>query len=375
MSASPAEDTLPWPPRPEDLRRLYIDEHPSAAKIAARYGLKYASPKTAESTVLYHLKKNGISRRDKAEHIRRVTEEMVDGWVKRYETGESLKQIGGDEFSPVTVFLHLRKRGVHLRDKVEAQIEAVTKFPRTPFRGDIFEKSYILAFVWGDCSVEIHGRAVRVRSGTTHPEFVNLFKSIFGQYGHVRVYPKLAKVTPAEWNLEVDLHGSFEFLHEKNAKRIPEILGSRDTLPNFLAGFSDAEGSIYFHQDQGNFNFSISNTNADILRRIQELLTAEGYNPKLKRSRSRVVSPLGIAFEIWSLGFYRPDEVKKLLTMLPLRHVEKVTKARLALAFMNSESALSAEGFPEGWREYLAKVEKEVDAFIQDALLALREKE
>ena len=82
---------LEWPPTVEDLRRMYLDERLSAGKIAARYGLKYASPKTAESTILYHLKRNGIPRRDKTEHIRRVTEEMVDEWVKRYEVGESLK--------------------------------------------------------------------------------------------------------------------------------------------------------------------------------------------------------------------------------------------------------------------------------------------
>ena len=73
--------TLAWPPKREDLERLYSGEKLSAAKIAEAYGLKYRSPKVAESTILYHLKKNGIQRRDRAEHIRKVTEEMVDGWV------------------------------------------------------------------------------------------------------------------------------------------------------------------------------------------------------------------------------------------------------------------------------------------------------
>ena len=59
----------------------------------------------------------------------------MDAWVKRYESGESVKQIAGGEFSPVTVFHHLRKRGVKLRDKVEAQIEAVTKHERKSFSG------------------------------------------------------------------------------------------------------------------------------------------------------------------------------------------------------------------------------------------------
>ncbi len=55
---------LSWPPSAEDLARLYLEQKLSASKIAKAYGLKYASAKTAESTILYHLKRNGISRRD-----------------------------------------------------------------------------------------------------------------------------------------------------------------------------------------------------------------------------------------------------------------------------------------------------------------------
>src|SRR5580658_9094520 len=123
---------LRWPPRKEDLERMYVGERLSAMKISNLYGLNYPNPKSGEAMILYHLKRQGISRRDCAEHVRKVTEEMVEGWVKRYEAGESLKQIAANEFSPVTVFLHLRKRGLQLRDKVEAQIEAVTKHARKP---------------------------------------------------------------------------------------------------------------------------------------------------------------------------------------------------------------------------------------------------
>src|SRR6266480_7477217 len=123
---------LVWPPLKGDLERLYLQQKLSASKIATLYGLNYASAKTAESTVLYHLKRNGITRRDPAAHVRKITETMVDEWVVRYQIGESLKQIAGDAVSPVTVFNHLHGRGLKLRDKVEAQIEAVTRFQKTP---------------------------------------------------------------------------------------------------------------------------------------------------------------------------------------------------------------------------------------------------
>jgi hypothetical protein len=75
---------LVWPPLKLDLGRLCLQKL-SASKIAIVYGLKYASAKTAESTLLYHLKRNGIIRRDPAAHIRKVTETMVDEWVVRYQ--------------------------------------------------------------------------------------------------------------------------------------------------------------------------------------------------------------------------------------------------------------------------------------------------
>jgi hypothetical protein len=178
-----ASGRLAWPPLAEDLRRLYVDQGLSASRIAAAYGLKYASPKTAESTILYHLKRNGIARRDAAAHIRKVTEKMVDEWVVRYQSGESLKQIAGDGVVSVIVFNHLRRRGLQLRDKVEAQIEAVTKFKKLSFDGDAADRAYLLGFIRGDLAVSWHGRAVRAKTSSTHPAMIELVVSLLLPYG------------------------------------------------------------------------------------------------------------------------------------------------------------------------------------------------
>ncbi len=364
---------LVWPPTKEDLERLYVQEHLSAMKISKLYGLKYPNPKSGEVMILHYLNKWEIKRRDPAEHSRKGTKEVVDEWVRRYEAGESLKDIAGKQVNHVTVYNHLHKRGIKLRDKVEAQIKAVTKFQRMPFKGSVSDRTYLLGFVWGDCSAEKHGRAVRVRSGTTHPEFVELFKSLFGRYGHIRMYPKLAKITPAEWNLQVDLDGSFEFLLEKNIRPIPEKFGDRKTLMSFLAGFTDAEGSIYFHRNShsSGFEVQISNSNLDLLRRIQDELVNMDYHPRLYVNiRTLSLEPL-VKSEVWKLSFFRSDEVNELLVELPLRHNEKVTKARLALAFMNSERTLDSSGTPPGWNEYIAEIKQSCQAFIHEAVQAL----
>jgi len=51
-----------WPPKKEDLERLYLGERLSAMKIANVYGLRCKNPKVAESTVLYHLRMPVIRR-------------------------------------------------------------------------------------------------------------------------------------------------------------------------------------------------------------------------------------------------------------------------------------------------------------------------
>ena len=280
---------LSWPPTKEDLERLYLKEHLSAMKISDLYGLVYPNPKSGEAMILYHLKRKGISRRDCADHIRKVTEDMVNEWVKRYEAGESLKKIAANEFSPVTVFMHLKKRGVQLRDKVDAQIEAVTKHHRKPFAGNESNREYLLGFVWGDCAAERHGRGVRIKTGTTHPEFVNLFRELFASHGNVRSYPKRARIVPAEMNLEIDLDGSFEFLLMKKViGHLPNLTNPSTTL-NFVAGFFDAEGCITFHRKEpySDFEVQISNSDGDLLSRIRAALQTQGYHPTLYKSTNR----------------------------------------------------------------------------------------
>jgi hypothetical protein len=367
-------EELVWPPKKEDLLRLYVDQKLSAAKIANAYGLKNANPKSAETLVLYYLRKYGIKRRGRAEHIRKVTEKMVDEWVARYQAGESLRQIANGELTGVTVWSHLRKRGVTLRDKVEAQIKTVTKHERKPFAGDRLEKFYLLGFVMGDCSSEKHGRGVRVRTGTTHPALVELFVSLFGSYGHVRKYAKTTKLAAAELNLEVDLDGSFEFLLLKNIDWLRVLPSDSAESLSFFAGFFDAEGSIYFHRKRYSpgFELSITNKNEDLLRKLQKRLKLLDYHPKLyytvQRPARLSTHPEG---EIWKLSFHRRQEVRRLLIELPLRHREKRTKAKLAVSFISSNSILGADGVPEGWTEYASSIDKESSAFVDELVTNL----
>jgi len=357
-------ETLSWPPRKEDLQRFYLEQHLSAMKIAQAYGLKYASPKTAESTVLYHLKRNGIRRRDTAEHIRKVTPQLADEWVRRYESGESLKQIAAGEIDAVTVWNHLRDRGVQLRDKVDAQIKTVTKYERKPFAGDNLEKCYLMGLRYGDLDVVRHGRAIRVRLSTTHPAMADLFISSFSRYGHVQKYPRTDQLAGHEWTLECDLDVSFEFLLAK-----PSVEDLRHLPPtqldSFLAGFFDAEGTVYVHKkyERDSPELQVTNTDLPLLRLMQESFSAKGIHSVIQHSfqaANRI--PHTNASEIRKLAIWRLVDVRSALESLALRHEEKVRKSKLILSLLSNVT--QADEFQLQWRELTDSIKEGRSEFV-----------
>jgi hypothetical protein len=364
---------LEWPPKKEDLERLYIHEHLSAMKISKLYGLKYPNPKSGEAMILHYLKKWGIKRRDPAEHSRKGTKEVVDEWVRRYEAGESLTDIAGEQVSPVTVFNHLHKRGVKLRDKVEAQIEAVTKHPKKPFNGDPKLRAYMIGIAKGDYWVTTHGRAIRVRLGTTHPAMARLFRDLFEQYGPIYEYPKRTLVTEFEWCLDCDLDRSFEFLANQERLMV-DIFSSKELFFSFLAGFFDAEGSIYYHKKHGigAFEFSLGNTNQKILEDIRRKLSEFGFSVFLKQEKQtperinrgrNIVSTM----PMWRLLMWRFNDVRNIMNQLPLKHSEKVARVQIALELKQRAEPEERKTIISRWELLRLQIEKDVIDYIEEA--------
>jgi hypothetical protein len=319
------EEKLVWPPLAEDLKRLYLDQKLSASKIATVYGLKYVSAKTAESTILYHLKRNGIARRDPAAHVRKVSDSMVDDWMARYQKGESLKQIAGTSVTAVTVFNHLHKRGLGLRDKVEAQIKAVTRFQKAPFDGNEEDKAYLLGLARGDLNVARHGRAIRVKTSSTHPAMIDLVASLFIPYGPIRVYPYHSRLVGYEWTIETELDQTFRFLLDGKLGT-PRIRSSRVVRIAYLAGLFDAEGSLWL---RGNRRFeprmSFTNTDLGLLNWVRDSLDKMGFHPYLGLPNVDGVRQI----QMW-----RVEEVLKLVRILPVRHPEKKSKDQTFVGFL-----------------------------------------
>ena len=376
--ASPYE--LGWPPSQEDLRRLYTDQRLSASKIAKVYGLKYASPKTAESTILHHLKKNGISRRDPAAHVRKVNEMMVDDWVARYQKGESLKQIAGEAVDPVTVFYHLHKRGLKLRERIEAQTKAVTIHSKKPFQASAEDRAYLAGVTAGDFWAGKHGRAVRIRLGTTHPAMSRLFHELFGTHGPIYEYPKADRLARYEWILDCDLDSSFEFL--LSAKRNPpQFVTDERTFWSFFAGFFDAEGSIHYHRKdrRGAFEMTLTNSNLKILQEIAAKLRAYGVmsgTRKVRVNRAKAIES-GItnpAEFMWKLIVWRYQDVNHLLDRVPFRHNEKSAKAAIAIRLAFREKPGNRAALLEEWRLLLRKIDDDCKSYVEKAKRTIESK-
>src|SRR3989442_12904751 len=115
MATQPKQDesngtaNLRWPPNKGDLEHLYLEERHSAQEIARLYE---AVP---SGRIFYLLKKYGIPRRSAGDAARKTTDGLVDEWERRYQDGETARQIAGDSFSENTVLYQLHKRGIIVR--------------------------------------------------------------------------------------------------------------------------------------------------------------------------------------------------------------------------------------------------------------------
>ncbi|MBI4772478.1 MAG: LAGLIDADG family homing endonuclease [Chloroflexi bacterium] len=164
----------------------------------------------------------------------------------------------------------MEKYGLHRRPP-----ETELRYPRHDFSGDLVEKAYLIGFRAGDLHVRIrterNSQTIEVGCGTTKQAQVELLHSLFDRYG--RVYSH-APTRSGQMHVEAYLNRSFEFLLTK-PDRIPDWIRERDEcFWAFLAGYTDAEGSIAVYRNRA--RFVIASYDAGILRDLQAGLVARG---------------------------------------------------------------------------------------------------
>ena len=241
------------------LERLYIQNHLSTYDIAKKIG---CDPKT----VYYWLKNYNIPPRP-----RKTIPISKNVLVGLYKSGFSLKDIGKRfDCTPAAVLRKFRKYSIRTRFPWEAN----RIHPRNNFSGDPQEKAYLIGFRIGDLGVKqaTSYSSIIVKSNTTHLVQVKLLKKLFSKYGPVWV--SQPKNSPYVHYFTTSLNNSFSFLIPKYSLIPNWIIKSKKLILSFLAGYTDAEGSIRIYT--GRASFRIGSYDKGILNQIHELLLSWG---------------------------------------------------------------------------------------------------
>lgn len=236
------------------LKNWYIDQHLSTYDIAEKLG---CDPKT----VFYWLRKYNIHTRPKK--VVPITKEEL---ARLYNLKLSLKEIGKRiDCSPSAVLRKFRKFGINTRFPWETNMI----HPRINFSNNLEEKAYLIGFRIGDLGVKQASinSSIIVKSNTTHITQVTLLRNLFAKYGPVWVsQSKSSKV----FHFSTSLNNSFSFLIPKHSLTPGWILKSKKLFLAFLAGYTDAEGSIGIYSKRARFR--IGSYDKDILNQIHTTL-------------------------------------------------------------------------------------------------------
>lgn len=183
-------------------------------------------------------------------------------------------------------FLALRGTGRPGPPFEEARLKAIKekkrKYRRRPFSGADEEKAYLIGLRHGDLSVcRPFGDAIRVSTSTIHPAMANLFRELFETYGYVYQHPRFKRDTQSyEWNLEVILDSSFDFLLEDREAGWRWVSRNKRRILAYLAGLVDAEGCISIYRDKRNTALLIAfyNTDLRLISLVAKLIRALSYH-------------------------------------------------------------------------------------------------
>ncbi len=253
------------------MKNLYLKKNFSARKIAVLCDCSTA-------TVIKKLRNSNVSIRSPYKSLDVSDNILIDLYVNKkmstWKIGDMLK------VSRSAIHRKLRKLG-QIRSRSQAHII----HSRKSFDGGLREKAYLVGFTLGDLRVRKfykNSETIFVDSGSTKIEQVDLFKSLFEKYGKVWIGKPTSK---GRIQTQVLLDMSFSFLLDCEKEFYSWINGNREYFIAFLAGFTDAEGSIFLRKDK-NPTFSIGNYNRSLLEKIRENLMEMGLEiNKIKQDR------------------------------------------------------------------------------------------
>lgn len=256
----------------KELEEFYIERKLSTYKIAKLYN---CDPKT----IYYKLKGFGIRIRPR----KKIKISKIKLKNLYFNKSLSLAAIGRlYNYSQVSILNKMEKYGFSRRKTWETN----EKHPKYNFRGSPLEKSYLLGFRAGDLGVRQTSQRtgnIQVGCSSTKSAQIQLIKNLFRNYGPIWISKPNNKGVQS---IDTLLNSSFSFLIPKKDKIYKWILEDKNCFSAYLAGYTDAEGSIGVYD--GRARFRIGSYDIGILKNITSKLVNQGI-----RAILRLESPVG----------------------------------------------------------------------------------
>lgn len=274
---------------------------------------------------------------------RRIDEEIERQTIELYRQGLS-KRIVGEELGISQWNVH--KILVRTNEPRRSLSEALMRYPKTDFSGDLAEKARIIGFV-EDCGAGFNGKQVHVQTGTTHPAMIKLFNYYFDKYGHVsKTSDYNYRCSLYQWQLQVLLKTqSFGFLveYKKNPIKFLAEIAENCYEIDRIGSSTDAEGWVGIEYNSGYVIpvLSISNNN----------------RPLLEWTQRTIGGCIGRNNDCYKLNLFR-EEVVETLRRLPLAHEEKVAAKELVLRYADN-GGIGVEAL-RAYRELRRQIDEEV---------------
>lgn len=268
-----------------------------------------------------------------------------------------------------------RELGVERRPFEEARLKGIRekrrKYERKPFDGTDEDKAYLLGLRHGDLTASRPWNGVvRVSTSTTHPAMAELFRSLFGPYGHVYQIPRYKKDTKTYgWNLAVILDDSFGFLLS-SFDEVRDWVGESGTRTlAYLSGFLDAEGSIVVTRNRrGGIVIFVDyfNEYRPILEWIEDRVHEMGLGTSIRMNKPIGRGTTGFLLshnsEYWQMSIFSAKRIQTLVAGLAVRHAEKIARKEIALGVTEG---MTYEEIADRVVSLRARIKAEVAQFVK----------
>ena len=233
-------------------------------------------------------------------------------------------------------------KAILFRIPVRTRAESHIIYPRKDFSRDLVEKAYLIGFRIGDLRVRKfykNSETIKLDCGSTKSEQIDLIKSLFSSYGRVWIGKPNRQ---GAIQIECFLNASFRFLLSKES---PEwIFNIKKYFFSFLAGFTDAEGTIFISDNQA--HYALGNYDLPLLQNIKSGLDKFAIKtPKITcHKRKGLIGSFGYKYnhDYWTLSVNRKVDLMKLFSYIGprLKHKNRLKQMKIAVENIEERNRL-----------------------------------